>query len=88
MPHAFASTLKRFKTASGKVGRFYSLPAPAKQFPNVNRLPVSPRIVLESLLRNCDGKEVTAEHVAEVANWNPNGHRSQEVGVVARHLLA
>ena len=39
--HAFASTLKNFKTASGKAGQFYSLPALAKQFPQIKRLPVS-----------------------------------------------
>ena len=50
MPHAFASTLKKFKTVSGKSGQFHSLPALAKQFPNVSRLPVSLRIVLESCL--------------------------------------
>ncbi|HCE94767.1 MAG TPA: hypothetical protein DEV74_20115, partial [Acidovorax sp.] len=49
--HAFANTLKSFKTASGKEGQFYSLPALAKQFPQIQRLPVSIRIVLESLLR-------------------------------------
>jgi aconitate hydratase len=64
MKQAFANTLKTFAMPSGKTGRLYSLPALAKQFPNVNRLPVSMRIVLESVLRNCDGKKVTAEHVA------------------------
>ena len=63
MAHAFAHTLKTFKTASGKAGKFCSLPELAKQYPNVNQLPVSIRIVLESVLRNCDGKKVTAEHV-------------------------
>ena len=57
--HAFSTTLKTFKTASGKEGQYYSLPALAKRFPNVSRLPVSIRIVLESVLRNCDGKKVT-----------------------------
>ncbi|MDR7308837.1 aconitate hydratase [Rhodoferax saidenbachensis] len=87
MPHAFASTLKNFKTASGKVGKFYSLPALAKQFPNINRLPVSMRIVLESVLRNCDGKKVTAEHVAEVANWSPTGHRTDEIPFVVSRVV-
>jgi aconitate hydratase len=87
MPHTFASTLKNFKTASGKVGKFYSLPALAKQFPNVNRLPVSMRIVLESVLRNCDGKKVTAEHVAEVANWRPTGHRTNEIPFVVSRVV-
>jgi aconitate hydratase len=86
--HAFAHTRKRFTTASGRSGEFYSLPALAKQYPNVSRLPVSIRIVLESVLRNCDGRKVTAEHVAELANWRPNAPRTNEIPfVVARVVL-
>ena len=85
--HAFASTLKSFKTAAGKSGKFYSLPALAKQFPNVSRLPVSMRIVLEAVLRNCDGKRVTAEHVAELANWQPNAARTQEIPFVVSRVV-
>ena len=88
MPHAFQKTLKSFKTASGKEGRFFSLPELAKQYPNVNRLPVSVRIVLESVLRNCDGKKVTPEHVEQLANWKPTAERTDEIPfVVARVVL-
>jgi aconitate hydratase len=86
--HAFAKTLKTFKTASGKEGRFFSLPALAKTYPGVSRLPVSLRIVLESVLRNCDGQKVTPEHVAQLAQWLPNAERSAEIPfVVARVVL-
>jgi aconitate hydratase len=85
--HVFASTRKTFKTASGKTGKFYSLPALAKQFPNVARLPVSMRIVLESVLRNCDGKKVTAEHVEELANWKPRAERTQEIPFVVSRVV-
>jgi aconitate hydratase len=88
MPHAFAKTLKTFKTASGKEGQFYSLPQLAKQYPGVSRLPVSIRIVLESVLRNCDGKKVTPEHVAELAQWGATAPRTEEIPfVVARVVL-
>jgi aconitate hydratase A / 2-methylisocitrate dehydratase len=86
--HAFATTLKRFKTASGREGQFFSLPALAKTYPNVKRLPVSIRIVLESVLRNCDGKKVLPEHVKQLANWQPKAARSDEIPfVVARVVL-
>jgi aconitate hydratase len=86
--HAFASTRKPFRTASGRQGLLYSLPTLARQFPNVSRLPVSIRIVLESVLRNCDGLKVTPEHVAELANWQPRAERSNEIPfVVARVVL-
>ncbi len=86
--HAFAKTLKIFHTASGKEGQLYSLPALARSYPGVNRLPVSMRIVLESVLRNCDGKKVTAEHVKQLAQWGPNAERTEEIPfVVARVVL-
>jgi aconitate hydratase len=85
--HAFASTRKTFKTASGKTGTFYSLPALARQFPKVARLPVSLRIVLESVLRNCDGKKVTAAHVGELANWLPNANRTEEIPFVVSRVV-
>ena len=85
--HAFASTLKTFKTASGKTGKFYSLPELAKQFPKISRLPVSLRIVLESVLRNCDGQKVTAAHVSEVANWQAKVARSQEIPFVVSRVV-
>jgi len=86
--HAFATTLKTFETSSGREGRYFSLPELAKTYPNIPRLPVSIRIVLESVLRNCDGKKVTSEHVAELANWKPNAPRTDEIPfVVARVVL-
>jgi len=85
--HAFASTLKNFKTASGKAGRFHSLPELAKKYPNVNKLPVSIRIVLESVLRNCDGQKVTPEHVEALANWAPNAERVDEIPFVVTRVV-
>jgi aconitate hydratase len=88
MAHAFQSTLKTFSTASGARGSFFSLPALAKARPSVSRLPVSLRIVLESVLRNCDGQKVTAEHVHKLAAWKPHAERVDEIPfVVARVVL-
>ena len=87
MPHPFAYTLKSFNAAPGKKGALHSLPALAKKFPNVSRLPVSLRIVLESVLRHCDGKKVTAEHVAELANWQPQAVRSAEIPFVVSRVV-
>ncbi len=85
--HAFANTLKSFRTASGKDGQFYSLPALAKQFPEIKRLPVSIRIVLESVLRNCDGRKVTPEHVEQLARWAPNAERKDEIPFVVSRVV-
>ncbi|HYD74762.1 aconitate hydratase [Ramlibacter sp.] len=87
MPHAFARTLKSFKFGR-QTGSLYSLPALAEEFPNIRRMPVSMRIVLESVLRNCDGLKVTADHVRQVANWSPTAARTEEIPfVVARVVL-
>jgi aconitate hydratase len=82
-------TLKDFKLKSGKTGKLYSLPALAESTgAKVSRLPVSIRIVLESVLRNCDGKKVTEEHVRQLAGWKPSASRVDEIPfVVARIVL-
>ena len=73
------NTLKEFNASNSKKGKFYSLPALEKKLGvNISRLPVSIRIVLESVLRNCDGKKVTEEHVRQLANWSPNASRVDE----------
>jgi aconitate hydratase len=88
MAHDTFKTLKDFTLKTGKSGRFHSLPALARTFPNVSRLPVSIRIVLESVLRNVDGKKVTAAHVEQLANWRPNDTRVDEIPfIVARVVL-
>ncbi len=89
MSHDPFNTLKTFPLAQGGSGRFHSLPAlEAAGIGNVSRLPVSIRIVLESVLRNCDGKKVTEQHVRELANWKPTAARSDEIPfVVARVVL-
>ncbi|WCM87281.1 aconitate hydratase [Acidovorax sp. NCPPB 3576] len=85
--HAFASTLKNFTTRSGKSGKFYSLPALAKQYPSIQRLPVSIRIVLESVLRNCDGRKVTEEHVEQLSRWQPVADRKDEIPFVVSRVV-
>ncbi|HEX9390157.1 MAG TPA: aconitate hydratase AcnA [Usitatibacteraceae bacterium] len=87
MPHNLHNTLQEFKTASGKTGKFYSLPELAKTYPNIKRLPVSIRIVLESVLRNCDGKKVSEEHVKQLANWQANGTRTDEIPFVLARIV-
>src|SRR5437899_8903846 len=84
MRHNLHNTLQSFKH-----GKLYSLPVLGKALNlKLERLPVSIRIVLESVLRNCDGKKVTEEHVRQLAQWNPTGARTDEIPfVVARVVL-
>ena len=89
MSHNTLNTLKEFKFSGSKKAQFYSLPALQKSLgTKIDRLPVSIRIVLESVLRNCDGKKVTETHVRQLANWKPNAARTDEIPfVVARVVL-
>jgi aconitate hydratase len=88
MPHNLLNTLKEFKLKSGKTGKLYSLPALGKALGvDVSRLPVSIRIVLESVLRNCDGKKVTEEYVRQLAHWKPNAPRTEEIPFVVSRIL-
>ncbi len=83
LPNPF-NTLQTFE--GGK--KFYSLPELAKQFPAVARLPVSIRLVLEAVLRNCDGQRVMESNVRELAGWKPTEARTAEIPfVVARIVL-
>ncbi len=83
------SVTQQFDLGGGRQGRLFSLPAlEARGLGKVSRLPVSLRIVLESLLRSCDGQRVREEDVRALAAWQPRGERTAEVPfVVARVLL-
>ncbi len=64
-------TLTKFDPGKGREGFLYSLPALEEQgIGKISRLPISIRIVLESVLRNCDGKKVRRKDVETLANWN------------------
>jgi aconitate hydratase len=83
LPNPF-NTLRTFE--GGK--KFYSLPALEQAGFNVARLPVSIRLVLEAVLRNCDGRRVLESNVRELASWKPNEPRTAEIPfVVARIVL-
>src|SRR6188768_4027444 len=84
-----SQTLRNFDLGTGKEGSYYSLPALEKAGVGpISKLPVSIRLVLESVLRNCDGKRVSEAAVQALANWKPNGVRTEEIPfVVARIVL-
>jgi len=89
MTHNLFDTLQHFKTGSGREAQMYSLPALERAGVGaISRLPVSIRIVLESVIRNFDGSRVEERNVRELAAWKPNAERTAEIPfVVARVLL-
>ena len=83
LPNPF-NTLQTFD--GGK--KFYSLPALEQAGFNISRLPVSIRLVLEAVLRNCDGQRVLESNIRELAAWQPTEARTAEIPfVVARIVL-
>ncbi|HEX8246801.1 MAG TPA: aconitate hydratase [Pyrinomonadaceae bacterium] len=89
MTHNLFNTRQTFKTGNGEDGFFYSLPQlEAESVGAVSRLPISIRIVLESVLRNFDGKKVQEKDVRNLASWAASGERVEEIPfTVARVLL-
>jgi aconitate hydratase len=87
--HPYAITLKPFDLGRGRRGRLYSLPTLGRLLGiDMARLPISIRIVLESLLRHCDGRRVSETQVRALARWQPRAERASELPfVVARVVL-
>ncbi len=90
MTHNLFNTRQTFTTGFGTEGIYYSLPQLEKSGAGaISRLPVSIRIVLESVLRNFDGgRKVSEANVKALAAWQATEERSEEIPfVVARVIL-
>jgi aconitate hydratase len=87
--HNLFGTRQTFNAGKGRTGTYYSLPELEKAgIGAISKLPVSIRVVLESVLRNCDGAKVTEAHVRQLAGWQPNATRTEEIPfIVARIIL-
>jgi aconitate hydratase len=88
MTHNLFDSRKPFRLRSGKTGHYYALAAlEAAGLGKVSRMPYSLRIVLESVLRNCDGKRVTEEAVRRLAAWKPGAPRTEEIPFVLARIM-
>src|SRR5687767_11441727 len=89
MAHNLFDSLQTFDLGNGQQGQYYSLPQLEKLGAGpISKLPVSIRIVLESVLRNFDGKRIQEQDIRNLANWMPNAERTDEIPfVVARIVL-
>jgi aconitate hydratase len=88
--HTFQSSrfIRTFVAGDGGERRYYSLDAlNAEGFAGISRLPLAIRILLESVLRNCDGVKVLESHVRQLAEWKPNARRESEVPFVVGRVL-
>ncbi len=89
MTHNLFNTQQSLSLSGGRTATYYSLPQlESEGIGPISRLPVSIRIVLESVLRNCDGRRINENGVRTLANWSATGERTDEVPfVVARVVL-
>ena len=88
MAHNLFNSLQTFTTAAGKTGQFYALPQLEKEGVGpISRLPVSIRIVLESVLRNYDGQKITEDDVRTLATWGPTETRTAEIPFVVSRII-
>ncbi len=86
--HSLFDSRQHFDAGNGKTGVFYSLPQLERAgIGPISRLPVSIRIVLESVLRNFDGLKITERHVRSLANWQPDAARTEEIPFVVGRIL-
>lgn len=82
------NSLQPLTTKSGKSGFYYSLPALEKAgLGKISRLPISIRILLESVLRNCGKNKITEEDVKNIARWNPLHPSHAEIPFVVSRIL-
>ncbi|OIR10043.1 aconitate hydratase [mine drainage metagenome] len=88
MPFDPRSALCDFHPTPGQTAHFYSLPAlEAAGFGKIARLPVSLRVILESVLRHLDGERITEAHLRQLADWRPQADRSAEIPFVVNRIL-
>jgi aconitate hydratase len=80
--------LREFTPSPGRKGRYYSLAALEQAgLGRISRMPRSLAVVLEALVRHCDGKLVTEEHVRNLAAWQPNGQRTTEIPFIVVRIV-
>lgn len=80
--------LKEFTLPNGKKIKYYSIMELEKEgYGKVSRLPYSLKIVLESMLRNLDGKAITRENVLSLANWNSKNPEDRDIPLVVSRIL-
>jgi len=85
-PDSFGS--RAALSAGGQQLSYYALGALSRAgFAGVSRLPVSLKILLENLLRCEDGRGVTRDDIAALADWRPNSGVDREIAFAPARVL-
>ena len=88
MNHNLFNSLRELSIAQGSGAKYYSLPSLENSgIGKISRLPISIRIILESVLRNYDNKKINETHIRQLANWKPNAIRVDEIPFVVSRIV-
>jgi aconitate hydratase len=88
MQHNLFHSFQKFQISGDRTGEFFSLPQLEKEgVAPISKLPISIRILLESVLRNYDAKRITEEDVVRLANWRPKSTRTDEIPFLVSRIL-
>lgn len=88
MSHNLFNSLHDLSLPQSSRVQYYSLPALEKiGLGKISRLPISIRIILESVLRNYDNKKITEAHIKQLANWEPKAARVNEIPFVVSRIV-
>jgi len=88
MKHNIFNSLQTLSLSGGGSAEYYSLPQLEKEGVGpISKLPFSIRVVLESVLRNYDGKKITEDDIVRLSNWSPNADRTKEIPFLVSRIL-
>ena len=91
MPHPEHNLFNTYQSLEneGLTCSYYSLPALAEAgIGSIATLPVSLRILLESLLRNYDGHQITEDDIVNLASWNAHSPKAAEIPFKPARVVA
>ena len=74
-------------TRSGKADYFRLESLEREGIGEIASLPFTIKILLESILRHCDGNLIQEEEVVSLANWAPNGASQSEIPFMPARIL-
>ena len=86
--HTLFDSLQSFETAGRQI-HYYSLPTLEERgIGPISKLPVSIRVLIESLLRNFDDHQVTEQDITDLANWNAANPKAVELPFKPARVVA
>lgn len=84
--HDSLSTLSTLQV-NGKTYHYYSLPKAAKTLGNIDKLPISLKVLLENLLRFEDGETVAKDDLKAMVSWLKERTSSREIAYRPARVL-